>query len=136
MQLDFGKTPLRNPRTGDLYVDEDGNIPMIEGSELATQECIVALETVRGEEVFDDSYGFPLYDLIKNPTRLEIESLVKTCVLSTLDTQHINTIEKASIADMRYEDGTITVRVILTTINGMTSDMTFGVDSPFQMNME
>lgn len=94
------------------------------------QECRVAMETIRGEEKFDETYGFPLRDAIKNPMRLEPASLMKALVADTLNTSKIQTLAEASLVDCRYDDGVWTLKISLISINGLRNYMLYGVDSP------
>lgn len=127
--VDLGKTPLRNPRTGDIYRDEDGNVIMIENDELAMQECKVALETIRGEEQYDEDYGFPLYDVIKNSYNLDSETLVRSAVLDTLSGGKISSIHDADVGAMDYDDGIHYVDVLISTVNGVS------ISLPFEVNL-
>lgn len=126
--IDLGKTPLRNPRTGDIYRDEDGNVIMIENDELAMQECKVALETIRGEERYDDDYGFPLYDVIKNSYNLDSETLVRSAVLGTLTGGKVSSIQDADMGSMEYDDGVYYVDIIISTVNGVSLNLPFEVN--------
>ena len=138
--LDYGTVPLRDPRTGELYIEQDGTVAMIEGEDLFVQECRVALDTWRGEEVFDSMYGFPVNFVRKNPNMMELKTLLKSAVLETLDPERIRTLYEAVVVDVQYQGenleeeliGVWKVKISLQSINMNTSDMTLGVDAPFQ----
>jgi hypothetical protein len=83
-KLDFGKAVLQDQRTGDVYVDKDGNLVTIEDIGLALQECLVALKTIVGEELFDQDWGLDLFGIVQNPFKVAptilITSMVKACL--------------------------------------------------------
>jgi hypothetical protein len=138
--LDYGKVPRRDPRSGDLAIDIDGNVMMLEGEELFVQECHVALDTWRGEEILDDGYGFPVNFVRKNPNMMEITTLLKSAVLETLEPQRINTLSEAYVDSVQYagidgeEDllGVWNIGMTLVSINNNNSKLNIGVDAPFQ----
>jgi len=121
-------------------MDMDGNLPMLEGEPLFVQECNVALDTWRGEEILDDGYGFPVNFVRKNPNMMEITTLLKSAILETLDPNRINTLYEAFVDSVQYAGkdeeealiGTWNIGITLISINQNSSKLTFGVDAPFQ----
>lgn len=134
-KVDFGKAPMRDPETGDIYLDKDGNVLYVEDEELLLQECKVALETMRGEEVYNLRYGFPIREVVKNPFNIDTETLIRNAVLDTLQTRYINCLDNAEVVDIQEDDGTWSVVVVLRSVNGNITNTAMEVDVPFQQSM-
>lgn len=134
-KIDFGTAPLRDPETGDIYLDKDGNVLYVEDEELLLQECKVALETLRGEEVYNLRYGFPMRQAVKNPFNIDTETLIRNAVLDTLQTKYINALDRAEVTDIQEDDGIWSVVVVLRSVNGNITNAAMEVDVPFQQSM-
>lgn len=130
--IDFGKVVLQDLRSGDVYVNKDGNLVMIEDVSLAMQECIVALKTIIGEEVFDADWGLDLFSIIKNPFLVDPTALITSAVMACLDPGKIPYIREVLVtkveqSDDEDEQNTYYVDINITTLNGnriqLTTDM-------------
>ena len=123
-----------------MYLDVNGTVVMIEGEDLFVQECHVALDTWRGEEMLDDGYGFPVNFVRKNPNMMEITTLLKSAILETLDPQRINTLYEGYVDSIQYAGeggeeellGVWNIGITLVSINSNSSKLNIGVDAPFQ----
>ena len=133
--VDFGRAAMRDPETGDVYIDRDGSIITLEGEDVVRQECIVALLTIRGDEVIDTEYGFPLLDAMKNPFNVEWKTLIKSSLLSTLSPGKIPMLEEIVILDIRNDDGTVLINIVIKSINKVETQINLGVDELFQSNL-
>lgn len=123
MSLDLGKAVLQDQRTGDVYVDRDGNLITIENLSLAMQECLVALKTIIGEELFDQDWGLDLFGIIENPFRVAPTILITSMVMSCLDPAKIPQIKDVFVTNVSESDddselNTYYVDISIRTING------------------
>jgi len=118
---DLGKAVLQDQRTGDVYVDKDGNLVTIEDASLAMQECLVALKTIIGEEVFDMDWGLDIFGIIRNPFLVEPVSLITSAVMACLDPSKITQITQVSVQKVEQDkdnEGSYYVDVGVRTVNG------------------
>ena len=130
-RTDFGKVVARDPRTGDVYLDKDGNLVTIEGLDLVIQECRVALESMRGEDIFDNDWGFPLMDVLNNPWNLVPELLITQAITETLSPEKIpilDYVEVTNIKESSDEEGEWYVEILIRSINN--DEAIIGVDLP------
>ena len=132
--VDFGIAVLRDPRTNDVYVDEDGNLITITKEELFQQECKVAKQTMRGEEPLDILYGFPLSTVIRNEYGLDRFTLFNTAIISTLNMKRINMLLESRLLNLEYseDEGLVKLDIEITSINGNDSRIAMEVELPFQ----
>ena len=132
--VDFGIAVLRDPRTNDVYVDEDGNLITITKEELFQQECKVAMQTMRGEEPLDILYGFPLSTVIRNEYGLDRFTLFNTAIISTLNMKRINMLLESRLLNLEYseDEGLVKLDIEITSINGNDSRIAMEVELPFQ----
>jgi hypothetical protein len=120
-QVDIGKVVLQDQRTGDVYVDKDGNLKSIEGTSLVIQECINALKTIVGEEVSDPNWGFDLFTMINNPFLVDNFLLITSLVMECLDPEKIGVISDAvvlSVLEDPDNEGTFNVSIQVTARTG------------------
>jgi hypothetical protein len=130
---DFGKAVLRDPETGDVYVDQDGNYVTIEGEELFRQACVIAMETVRGEELIDSEYGFPLLDAMKNIDNIDPETAIKLAIYETLTRTRIPMIKDVYVGEINNDgDGKWEVPIVIKSIRDKDTNISIGVDTLFQ----
>jgi len=134
-RLDFGKAVRRDPRTGDIYVDKDGNLIDIESLKLVVQECRVALESIKGEDPFDVEWGFPLLDVLNNPWNLAAEILIPQAILETLNPSTIPFLDYVEITGMAENideegEGAWNVEILIRTIN--QDQVIMGADIPYE----
>lgn len=99
--VDFGKVVLQDPRTGDVYLDKDGNLVSIEGLELVTQEVKVALKTIKNEEAFSPEYGFDLMGVLDNKDNMTSYYIIGEALREALDTSNIPHIKEAHVLDIK-----------------------------------
>jgi len=121
--VDFGKGVLQDQRTGDVYINKDGNLVTIEDVSLALQECVVALKTIIGEEAFDADWGLDLFSIIRNPFLVEPTILITNAVMACLDPGKIPYINEALVTKVEQSDdddnpNEFYVDVNITTLNG------------------
>jgi len=120
-RADFGTAVKRDPRTGDVHVDRDGNLITIEGITLAIQECRVALESIKGEDIFDMEWGFPLLDVINNPWNVAPEILIPQAIIETLAPERIPLLDYVEVTNLHEgigeDEGQWSVEVLIRTIN-------------------
>lgn len=133
--IDYGISAMRDPETGDVYMDKDGNFTMLSGEDVLRQECLVALLTIRGEEPFDTEYGFPLRDVIVKVDLVDMETAIKSAIHSTLKSERVPFLHEARVIEISGEDGILTVNIMITSINNISYNLALGVDKLFQSDM-
>ena len=132
-RIDFGKAVVQDQRTGDIFVNQDGGVPTIEGLSLVIQECMVALKTIIGEEIFDATWGFDLFTVIQNPFLVEPTLLISNAVSECLDPDKIPQLKEAMVtsvenAEEEGDENKYNVNIGITTISGdnVTLDTNIG----------
>jgi len=130
--IDFGKVVAQDQRSGDVYVDRDGELNTLEGTPLVVQECMVALKTILGEEVFDMEWGFDIFGIISNPFGVDPMILIMSAVMACLSTSKIPMLREVSVTNIRAstkegEENNYDVDIGISTLSGEDVTLTTNV---------
>jgi len=98
---------IRLDTDGDLYLTEDNDLDLVDGTDAIAQDVSTRLQTFLGEWYLDERIGMPYFQQIlgKKPRLALVRSIYNDAILSTPGINTVNDLE------LDYESGTRTLRV-------------------------
>ncbi len=90
--------------TGDPYVDQGGNMFIIEGEEMLKQTADTLLHTQMGEDVLSPTYGFDMQGIMRGDYGPTKEYAIKTAVLEAFDPEKEPTFASVSNIEVTQTD--------------------------------